>query len=99
MRMVCQHVLCVMIRNALLTAALTASILVCGCGRSAKQYIEHGNQLFDAGKYDEAALNYRNAVRKDPQSGEALYRLGLTLLRQNKASEAYQNLNRADNCS
>jgi tetratricopeptide (TPR) repeat protein len=84
-----------MIRNALLTAALTASIFVCGCGRSAKQYIDHGNQLFDAGKYDEAALNYRNAVRKDPQSGEALYRLGLTLLRQNKASEAYQNLNRA----
>lgn len=84
-----------MIRNALVTAGLTAALLACGCGRSAKQYIERGNQLFDAGKYDEAVLNYQNAVRKDPQSGEALYRLSLTLLRQNKASEAYQSLNRA----
>src|SRR5438105_1246829 len=82
-------------RNALLIAGLLAAILLCGCGMTAKQYIEHGNRLFDAGKYEEAAINYRNAVRKDQQSGDGFYRLGLALIKLNKASEAYQNLNRA----
>ena len=41
------------------------------------------------------SINYRNAIKKDAKSGEAQYRLALALLKQNKGSEAYQELNRA----
>ena len=71
------------------------AVLACGCGRSATQYISRGNQLFASGKYDDAIINYRNAVKKDPKSGEAFYRLGLALFRNNKAADGYQALIRA----
>jgi cellulose synthase operon protein C len=65
------------------------------CGKSARQYLDRGNQLFAAGKYNDATLNYRNAIKKNPQSSEANYRLGLALLRQGNLGEAYQALSRA----
>ncbi|HLG95846.1 MAG TPA: tetratricopeptide repeat protein [Bryobacteraceae bacterium] len=68
------------------------AVLLAGCGRSATQYIARGNQLFSSGKYDDAILNYRNAIKKDPKSGEAYYRLALALLRTNKTPEGYQSL-------
>ena len=49
------------------------------------QYITRGNQLFASGKYEDAVLNYRNAIKKDPKSGEAFYRLALALFRTNKS--------------
>jgi tetratricopeptide (TPR) repeat protein len=74
--------------------ALCAVLAICaaGCSRSAQQYIDRGNQGFAAGKYEDAALNYRNALKKEPGSGEAYYRLALTMLKQNKAGDAYQML-------
>jgi tetratricopeptide (TPR) repeat protein len=75
--------------------ALAAAILTCGCGKSAQQYLDRGNQSFKAGKYEDASINYRNAIKKDGNSGEAHYRLALSLLRLNKAGEAYQELNRS----
>lgn len=72
-------------------------ILFClaSCSKSAKQYIDRGNQLFDSGKYADATLNYRNAIQKSPDSGEAYYRLGLALIKQNQLGEAYQSFNHA----
>jgi len=73
---------------------LCVALAICaaGCSRSAQQYLDRGNQVFAAGKYDDAALNYRNALKKDPRSGEAYYRLALANLKLNKASDAYQML-------
>jgi tetratricopeptide (TPR) repeat protein len=81
-------------------SAWVVSIVLCaaclfGCGRSARQYLDRGNQLFAAGKYDDAVLNYRNAIKKNPALGEAHYRLALALLRKGTANDAYQELNRA----
>jgi tetratricopeptide (TPR) repeat protein len=81
-------------KRAWLATFLLGVVCLFGC-KSTRQYLDRGNQLFAAGKYDDATLNYRNAIKKDPESGEAYYRLGLSLLRQGKASEAYQALNRA----
>jgi tetratricopeptide (TPR) repeat protein len=66
------------------------TICAAGCSKSARQFIDRGNQAFSAGKYDDAALNYRNALKKDARSGEACYRLALTDLKLNKTSDAYQ---------
>ncbi len=82
-------------RSVWVAALLCSSVWLAGCGKSAGQYLDRGNQLFKAGKYSDATLNYRNAIKKNPQSGEAYYRLGLSLLKQGNANEAYQSLNRA----
>jgi predicted Zn-dependent protease len=77
--------------------ALCLALAICavGCSRSVQQFIDRGNQAFAAKKYEEAALNYRNALKKDPRSGEAYYRLALADLKLNKSGDAYQMLNQA----
>ncbi len=57
--------------------------------------MERGNQLFAAGRYSDATLNYLNAIKKNPGSGEAYYQLGLVLLKQNKVPDAYQAFSHA----
>ncbi|MGA2882808.1 MAG: tetratricopeptide repeat protein [Bryobacteraceae bacterium] len=72
-----------------------AILCLAGCGKSATQYLNRGNQLYSAGQYGDAVLNYRNALKKNPGSGEAYYRLGVALLKQNQVGEAYQAFNHA----
>src|SRR3984957_1318736 len=72
-----------------------ACLFLVPCGKSTAQYIDRGNQLFASGQYGDATLNYRNAIKKSPTSGEAYYRLGLALLKQNQIGEAYQAFNHA----
>ncbi len=81
--------------SAWVAALVLSAVWLAGCGKSASQYLDRGNQLFKAGKYSDATLNYRNAIKKNPQSSEAYYRLGLALVKQGTANEAYQSLNRA----
>ena len=75
--------------------AVLPLLLLVNCGRNATRYLEKGNALFDKGEFAAAALNYRNAIGKEPSNGEAYYRLGLSELKQNKAAEAFQHLNEA----
>src|ERR1700744_4453769 len=72
-----------------------ACLFLASCGKSAAQYIDRGNQLYASGQYSDATINYRNALKKSPNSGEAYYRLGLALLKQNQVGEAYQAFNHA----
>ena len=65
------------------------------CGNDPKTYIDRGNRFFDARKYDDAELQYRKALQKNPNSGEAWYRLALVELKRNHTSEAYGELQRA----
>jgi tetratricopeptide (TPR) repeat protein len=75
--------------------AVLPLLLLVNCGHNASRYLEKGNALFDKGEFAAAALNYRNAIGKEPSNGEAYYRLGLSDLKQNKAAEAFQHLNEA----
>jgi len=78
-----------------ISVCILIAVFACGCSKSARSYIERGNQLYDAGKFEDAALNYRNAIKKDSQSGDAYYRLSLALIKLNQGVEAYQDLSRA----
>ena len=60
-----------------------------------KRYLESGNRYFDRGKYKEASMMYRNALKKDPRYGDAYYRLGLTLLKINDGNGAVRSFIRA----
>src|SRR5882724_5825748 len=53
------------------------AMLVGACQYSAQNYVERGGRLFAQGKYDEAAINYQNAIKKDAKSVEAYHKLGL----------------------
>jgi tetratricopeptide (TPR) repeat protein len=70
-------------------------LFLAGCSKSANQYIKRGNELFKAGRYADATINYRNAIQKRPDSGEAYYRLGLALMKQSQVVDAYQAFNHA----
>ena len=58
---------------------LVASVLAVSCARdpeaAKRAYLESGDAYFAAGRYPEAAVEYKNAVRQDSQFGEARYKL------------------------
>ena len=58
-------------------------------------YVAKGNTFFDAGKYDDAIINYKKALQRDGKFGEGYYRLGLAELKTGKTREAYAALNTA----
>jgi tetratricopeptide (TPR) repeat protein len=69
------------------------------CNRDPKivsrKYVENGNKYFNTGKYKEASIMYRNALKKDPLNGDAYYRVGLCDLRMGQPSSAVRSLRRA----
>src|SRR6202049_1584962 len=65
-----------------------------GC-RSAQHYVQQGDRLFDAHKYPQAVLAYRNATQKDARSAETFYKLGLAQRAVNDNAEALASFSRA----
>jgi len=68
---------------------------IAGCRTSPQGYVAKGNKMFDQGQYADAAIDYRKAIQKDPQYGEAFYRLGLAEMKEAKPRDALQALYRA----
>jgi tetratricopeptide (TPR) repeat protein len=73
---------------------LASILLLAGC-RSAGSYLEKGNTLFARGQFEEASLDYRKALQKDPTFGEAYYRAALAELKLNKVAAALQDFEQA----
>jgi tetratricopeptide (TPR) repeat protein len=57
--------------------------------------LERGQRLFEKGDYQKAVLEYRTALQRQPNSAEALYRLGVVLNRLDQPREAYDTLTKA----
>jgi len=68
------------------------ALLTQSCRTSPQRYLEKGNQLYAAGKNEEAILNYRKAIQGNAQFGEAHYRLALAELKTGNAGAAYPAL-------
>lgn len=66
-----------------------------GCDPGPKSYLDKGDRAFASSQSEEAILNYRKAIQKDPKLGEAYYKLGLAYLPNNQPREAYQALSTA----
>ncbi|MBZ5610365.1 MAG: tetratricopeptide repeat protein [Acidobacteriia bacterium] len=79
----------------IVSSAVLAFASLAGCGRSASSYIEKANTLYSRGEYAEASLNYRKALQKQSHDGDLYYKAALAELKQNKASQAFQDLNEA----
>jgi len=59
---------------------LLASMLLSACARDPLRYIERGKEYFDAQKYSEAAIEFMNASKINPNLAEAHYQLGRTFM-------------------
>jgi len=70
-------------------------IVLAGCSHDPNTYIERGNKYFDAGKYDDAGIQYQKALQKNANYGPAHYRLALVELKFDRLVSAYQELRRA----
>jgi tetratricopeptide (TPR) repeat protein len=78
-----------------LSLAAASLGMLASCSRSAQYYVESGNKKFTERKFDDAALDYKKAIQKQPNLGEAYYRLGLLELERNNGVPAYEALQRA----
>ena len=71
---------------------LTLSMLLAACGQSAERYLARANTFYNDGKFDDAVLNFRKAIQKNPKLGEAYYRLALAEFRLGHSREGYTAL-------
>src|SRR4051794_9841498 len=86
-------------KNRLIWAFALVLCILAACNRDpnvAKQrYLENGNKYYDKGKYKEALIMYRNALKRDLKFGEAYYRAALAELRLQRYIEAARDLQRS----
>ena len=82
------------IKSLALTGFAIALISGTGCDKPSS-YIEKGNKLLDAHQYEAATLLFRKAIQKDPDNGEAYYRLGLAEMARGRGLDAYEPLSHA----
>jgi tetratricopeptide (TPR) repeat protein len=67
------------LRLTLTAFALAACLLQAGCGSAESRkarYVQHGQGYFDAGNYDKARVEFRNAGQIDPKDAQVRYLLG-----------------------
>jgi tetratricopeptide (TPR) repeat protein len=87
-------------RSICLSAVILAAFVgLASCSRdpqvAKKRYLESGNKYFQNGRYKEASIQYRNALKRDPKYGVAYYKLALTSLKTEDYVDAVQRLRRA----
>ena len=79
--------------------ATLALLVLASCSRDPNvvklKYFENGNKYFARGRYKEASIMYRNALKKDALYGAAHYKLGLTELKLGRIPQAVAALRRA----
>src|SRR5579871_284740 len=79
-------------RKLILVLLPLVILLEAGCIRNSQYYLDKGNKLAAQGKYADAELNYRKAIQKNVNLGEAFYQLGLTYMNLRRTPDAYQTL-------
>jgi tetratricopeptide (TPR) repeat protein len=85
-----------MSRTLFLTPLVVLSAWISvSCRQSPQQYVTKGNAFYDSGKYEDAIINYKKALQRNPKFGEGYYRLGLTELKTGKSRDAYVALSTA----
>jgi tetratricopeptide (TPR) repeat protein len=83
----------------LIAVVMTILLGLTSCSRDPnvvkKRYLESGNKYFENGRYKEASIQYRNALKRDPKYGPAHYKLALVALQTKDISGAANSLIRA----
>ena len=86
-------------RSLVRVGLIPALCVLCFCGRNPwlpkESLVARGNDFYSKGLYEEAAIQYKKALQKDPRYGEAHYRLGLTLQKLQNPEAAYASFEQA----
>src|SRR5664280_489354 len=87
-------------RSIRLVAVILAVLVgLASCSRDSnvvkKRYLESGNKYFDKGRYKEASIQYRNALKRDQKYGAAYYKLALVSMKVGDVGGAVSSLRRA----
>lgn len=82
-----------------LAALLLLLMALAGCSRDPetvkRKYVENGDRFYKQGKYRQASIMYRNAIKRDPKYGEAYAKLGDSELRRGDIRQAVGAFRRA----
>lgn len=80
-------------------AAVSGALLLLSCSRAPNvrkaEFLEKGEKYFQAFKYEEAVIEFRDAIQIDPRFAEARYQLGRSYLRLGNNQAAYRELRSA----
>src|SRR3989304_8497399 len=67
---------------------LMITVTACGSPEQKRaKHMERGLKYFNDGKYNEAIIEYKNAVQISPKDSEGHYRLGLALIKSGRKQE------------
>lgn len=83
--------------SLILIAVLSAGFVSCTLDpeKKKKEHVERGNKFYNAGKYKEASIMYRLAIKMDQRYGEAYYRLALSEVKTGRIADAVAAFRRA----
>ena len=68
------------------------ALSLAACSRSPGKYLASGDKYFKAGKYNEAILQYRNAVQLNPRLAKAHFQLAQAYVAIQSSQAAYKEL-------
>ncbi len=81
-----------MLHRLITITVLALSLLLNSCMSDPesrkKKFVANGNKYYEKGKYREASIMFRNALKEDARFGEAHYRLALTAMKLGQIREA-----------
>lgn len=77
---------------AVLMLAATLSLLSHACSKSPQTYLEAGKKYLEEDRYNEALIEFRNAINKDSRFAEAHYQMGLLYMRLGAWPQALQEM-------
>jgi tetratricopeptide (TPR) repeat protein len=83
------------VTNKSVVLTLLAALVLVGCNRTPAAYVVAGDKYLAQQKYDDAILQYRKAVQKDPNYADAFYRLSRVEMREGRLAAAHELLKRA----
>jgi tetratricopeptide (TPR) repeat protein len=83
-------------RSILILGLVAFFLSACSLDPNARKqkYIQSGQSYFEKGKYQEAAIEFTNAVKIDPDYADAHFQLAESYLRLQRRDRAYQELTR-----
>lgn len=84
-----------MLRSVYIIAAFTLLSGTAYSQKTVRDYLRSGNKLYRDSLFVKAEVDYRKALEQDPQSTDAMYNLGNSLLMQQKAKEAMEQFDAA----
>ncbi|MBU2871213.1 XrtA/PEP-CTERM system TPR-repeat protein PrsT [Colwellia sp. E2M01] len=84
-------------KKLIITSAVTLALGLSGCSDTTtpEQLIASGQQHSEQGKYNNAIIDYKNAIQKDNKNAEVRFLLGQTYLNIGNGASAVKELERA----